>query len=144
MSSSIRSPSPRARRSASPPFAPGSSAGEAAWNAFVERHADATAYHQWGWRRVFERAFGHECVYLSAGVGGARDREMKSRIAFQKSVVIGLVRLHVGQRIAQLFEHLGRPPFRGPARALDLDKHADIDQIIQIAFAQQKAPVKRS
>ena len=43
---------------------------ESAWNAFVERHPDATGYHQWGWRRVFERAFGHECVYLSATGGG--------------------------------------------------------------------------
>jgi FemAB-related protein (PEP-CTERM system-associated) len=40
-------------------------ASEASWNAFVERHPDATGYHLWGWRRVFERAFGHECVYLS-------------------------------------------------------------------------------
>jgi serine/alanine adding enzyme len=44
-------------------------AGESAWTAYVERAPDATAYHQWGWRRVFERAFGHECVYLSASDG---------------------------------------------------------------------------
>ena len=41
-------------------------AAESAWTAYVDRQPDATAYHQWGWRRVFDRAFGHECVYLSA------------------------------------------------------------------------------
>ena len=45
-------------------------AAESAWTAYVERHPDATAYHQWGWRRVFERAFGHECVYLAAANRG--------------------------------------------------------------------------
>ncbi|MEO7273758.1 MAG: FemAB-like protein, partial [Vicinamibacterales bacterium] len=39
---------------------------EPAWTAFVNRHPHATGYHQWGWRRVFERVFGHECLYLSA------------------------------------------------------------------------------
>ena len=43
---------------------------ESDWNAFVARHADATGYHQWGWRRVFERTFGHESVYLSASRDG--------------------------------------------------------------------------
>jgi FemAB-related protein (PEP-CTERM system-associated) len=43
---------------------------EPAWAAFVERHPNATGYHQWGWRRVFERVFGHECLYLSATEGG--------------------------------------------------------------------------
>jgi serine/alanine adding enzyme len=39
---------------------------EAGWNAFVSAHPEATGYHLWGWRRVFERAFGHETVYLVA------------------------------------------------------------------------------
>jgi serine/alanine adding enzyme len=43
---------------------------QAAWTSFVDRHPAATGYHQWGWRRVFERAFGHECVYLSASDNG--------------------------------------------------------------------------
>jgi FemAB-related protein (PEP-CTERM system-associated) len=42
---------------------------EAGWSEFVEREARATGYHRWGWRRVFERAFGHDCVYLSARDG---------------------------------------------------------------------------
>jgi FemAB-related protein (PEP-CTERM system-associated) len=35
-----------------------------AWNAFADVHG--TVYHQWEWQRVFEDAFGHECVYLAA------------------------------------------------------------------------------
>jgi FemAB-related protein (PEP-CTERM system-associated) len=36
----------------------------AEWNAFVSVRADASAYHQWQWRYVFEHAFGHETAYL--------------------------------------------------------------------------------
>jgi serine/alanine adding enzyme len=36
------------------------------WDAFVMAHPDATVYHQWGWRTVFERAFGRETMYLAA------------------------------------------------------------------------------
>jgi FemAB-related protein (PEP-CTERM system-associated) len=43
---------------------------EAEWSAFVDGCAAASAYHQWGWRRVFERAFGHETLYLGARAGG--------------------------------------------------------------------------
>jgi len=39
------------------------------WDAFVESHPEATAYHAWRWRHVFERAFGHETVYLAATDG---------------------------------------------------------------------------
>ena len=42
----------------------------AAWTAFVNAAADAAAYHSWTWRAVFERAFGHTCVYLIARSGG--------------------------------------------------------------------------
>jgi len=41
-----------------------------AWDAFVRACPDATGYHEWAWRRVFERAFGHECVYLMARDAG--------------------------------------------------------------------------
>jgi FemAB-related protein (PEP-CTERM system-associated) len=42
----------------------------AEWDAFVASRSDASAYHQWRWRHVFERAFGHETVYLAARDGG--------------------------------------------------------------------------
>ena len=39
------------------------------WDAFVSGHPDATGYHAWAWRGVFERAFGHESIYLMARCG---------------------------------------------------------------------------
>ena len=42
---------------------------ESEWDAFVNRQPDATGYHLWRWRRVIERAFGHETVYLAARRG---------------------------------------------------------------------------
>lgn len=41
------------------------------WDEFVRGHAAAGGYHLWGWRGVFEAAFGHETIYLSAEQGGA-------------------------------------------------------------------------
>ena len=31
---------------------------------------DACSYHEWAWRSVFERTFGHECIYLAARRNG--------------------------------------------------------------------------
>jgi FemAB-related protein (PEP-CTERM system-associated) len=39
---------------------------EGEWDRFVARHPHASPYHGWRWRRVFERAFGHETLYLAA------------------------------------------------------------------------------
>ena len=46
-------------------------AGEGEWQRFVNSRGDATGYHQWGWRLVIERAFGHETIYLAAKRDGA-------------------------------------------------------------------------
>ena len=43
---------------------------EREWDAYVERHSGATSCHLWRWRRVLERAFEHEPVYLAARRGG--------------------------------------------------------------------------
>jgi serine/alanine adding enzyme len=40
-----------------------------AWDAFVGASGDLAGYHAWGWRGVFENAFGHEPVYLIAHQG---------------------------------------------------------------------------
>jgi FemAB-related protein (PEP-CTERM system-associated) len=45
--------------------------GESEWDAFVAEHPEATGYHAWAWRRVFEQAFGHETCYLAARRGDA-------------------------------------------------------------------------
>jgi len=38
------------------------SAGE--WDAFVRESAAWTHFHQYGWKRIIEHVFGHECLYL--------------------------------------------------------------------------------
>jgi FemAB-related protein (PEP-CTERM system-associated) len=47
---------------------------KAEWDGYVSAHADASVYHQWEWRRVYEAAFGHRSEYLAA-------RDAKGRIA---------------------------------------------------------------
>ncbi len=42
-----------------------------AWDAYVNARPDATGYHAWRWRKVFEDAFGHETEYLAARRDGA-------------------------------------------------------------------------
>ncbi len=44
---------------------------ESAWDTFVRAHPFSSGYHLWRWRRVFERAFGHDTVYLTARQDGA-------------------------------------------------------------------------
>jgi FemAB-related protein (PEP-CTERM system-associated) len=40
------------------------------WDAFVTTHVSASGYHEWRWRDVFQRSFGHQCVYLMARGNG--------------------------------------------------------------------------
>jgi FemAB-related protein (PEP-CTERM system-associated) len=41
-----------------------------AWDRFVGAHPDATFYHLWEWRHIFERAFHHRTEYLAATCDG--------------------------------------------------------------------------
>lgn len=43
----------------------------ARWDRYVDQHPDATGYHLWAWRGLFERVFGHRTIYLSAERDGA-------------------------------------------------------------------------
>ncbi|MEZ5291477.1 MAG: FemAB family PEP-CTERM system-associated protein [Vicinamibacterales bacterium] len=43
----------------------------AAWDAYVEAHPDASGYHLWAWRGIFEEVFRHRTHYLAARRGGA-------------------------------------------------------------------------
>jgi FemAB-related protein (PEP-CTERM system-associated) len=43
---------------------------EAEWDAFVRVHPDATGYHLWTWRQIFERALGHPTIYYAARLNG--------------------------------------------------------------------------
>ena len=38
----------------------------AQWDAFVERHPDASPYHLWAWKEAVERAYSHKGYYLLA------------------------------------------------------------------------------
>ena len=38
----------------------------AAWDAYVQQAPDATGYHLWGWRDIFDGVFHHRCEYLAA------------------------------------------------------------------------------
>ena len=42
----------------------------AEWEQFLTTRGDPAGYHSWGWRRVFESAFGHDSIYLIARRGG--------------------------------------------------------------------------
>jgi serine/alanine adding enzyme len=55
-----------ARTTGSPALQVTADVTESEWDRFVARHPRASAYHVWKWRQVFERAFGHETVYLAA------------------------------------------------------------------------------
>ena len=48
-----------------------SAAVRAEWDAFVAASPEACGYHEWGWRDVFARGFGHRGVYLVARLDGA-------------------------------------------------------------------------
>lgn len=43
---------------------------KASWDAYVDRHPDATFFHRVGWMRVLEEAFGHRTHYLYAEENG--------------------------------------------------------------------------
>jgi FemAB-related protein (PEP-CTERM system-associated) len=45
-----------------------------AWDAYVASRPDATGYHEWVWREVFARAFGHNATYLMARDAGGTVR----------------------------------------------------------------------
>jgi serine/alanine adding enzyme len=51
----------------------------AAWEAYVSEHPGSSGYHAWAWRRVFDRAFGHESIYLLARRAEGSEREGFSR-----------------------------------------------------------------
>jgi serine/alanine adding enzyme len=41
-----------------------------AWDDFVSSHSEASGYHRWGWKGVFERGLGHRTHYLAAMEAG--------------------------------------------------------------------------
>ena len=41
------------------------------WDAFARDQAGFTHFHRWGWNRVLNEVFGHQCIYLAARGDGA-------------------------------------------------------------------------
>jgi hypothetical protein len=57
---------------------------EARYADYVSRHSDTTFFHELGWKRAVERAFGHESPYLLA----EKDREIVGVIPFFQSTAL--------------------------------------------------------
>ena len=53
------------------PVQVGSDVSPEEWDTYVDGNPDATGYHTWRWRTVFEQAFGHTTRYLAARRNGA-------------------------------------------------------------------------
>jgi FemAB-related protein (PEP-CTERM system-associated) len=57
-----------------------------AWEAYVASRPDASGYHEWAWRTVFARVFGHQCLYLIA-------RKLSSTSSHVETDVVGVLPL---------------------------------------------------
>jgi serine/alanine adding enzyme len=75
------------------------------WNAFVASVPNATAYHQFEWKSVLEKSFGHKCYYLAAMDESGRYRgilplvHMRSRLF--GNFLVSLPFLNYGGLLAQ-------------------------------------------
>ncbi|MGE0813760.1 MAG: FemAB family XrtA/PEP-CTERM system-associated protein [Vicinamibacterales bacterium] len=90
----------------------------AAWDAYVEAHPDASGYHLWAWRGIFEGVFRHRTHYLAAQRGG-RITGVLPLVFFQSPIfgrfVVSVPFLNYGGVVADdeaaaaaLVEHAGR------------------------------------
>lgn len=61
---------------------------QATWDAFVDRHPQATSYHLYRWKRVIEESFGHRTHYLAALDGGGTVRGVLP-LVHMKSALFG-------------------------------------------------------
>jgi len=60
---------------------------EAEWDAFVSEHKEASVFHRFGWKHVFEQVYGNECIYLAAREDGAVVGILP--LVFKKSLLFG-------------------------------------------------------
>jgi serine/alanine adding enzyme len=58
------------------------------WDAFVSSHKNSSNYHRYGWRKVIEKSFGHETLYLAA-VNDSSDICGLLPLAYMKSLIFG-------------------------------------------------------
>jgi FemAB-related protein (PEP-CTERM system-associated) len=66
MLTDVAEPEAVAHRDRTLSVAAATAADRAAWDAFVTTNPRVVGYHEWAWRDVIERTFGHECIYLMA------------------------------------------------------------------------------
>jgi FemAB-related protein (PEP-CTERM system-associated) len=57
------------RQISTEPPVPTTNLGQDVWNAYVRCHRDATGYHVFQWRTVFETGLGHRCHYVAVQRG---------------------------------------------------------------------------
>ena len=83
-------------------------------------------------------------VFENGILRGARNNEMKTRIAFHERRVVGVTDLHLTYGCEQFFGQFAGVASRGAARAFHFHQDAHIDQIIEIALAEQQSPAERA
>ncbi|MGF1606909.1 MAG: FemAB family XrtA/PEP-CTERM system-associated protein [Rhodothalassiaceae bacterium] len=89
---------------------------QAEWDAFVTEHPDGSFYHLSGWKRVFERAFGHQTYLLAARQAGSLAGVLP--LVHMKSAVFG------NRLISVAFMVYGGPLANSEAAAARLDEAA--------------------
>jgi FemAB-related protein (PEP-CTERM system-associated) len=70
MDAAVLEPPPATARPKVPRVTAAGAEAQAEWDAFVNARPEATGYHRWAWRDVFERALGHPAHYLIARADG--------------------------------------------------------------------------
>lgn len=99
---------------------------EAIWDAFIAENKDGSVFHRFGWKRIFERTYGNDCIFLMAQEEGSAIGVLP--LVLKKSRVFGrfLVSLpyfdHVG--ICCDEEHVRRILF-GKAQEIAGEKGAE-------------------
>lgn len=59
-----------------------------AWDIYVRDHGEATCYHQYGWKEVIEKSFGHDAYFLAARSNDGKIRGLLPLI-HMKSALFG-------------------------------------------------------
>jgi FemAB-related protein (PEP-CTERM system-associated) len=66
---------------------------QVAWDTYVTSRPDAAGYHEWAWRGIFERAFGHECLYLTAQRSAAEPNSPVPQFPSSPVSIVGILPL---------------------------------------------------
>lgn len=76
---------------------------QAAWDAFVENHPQATFFHRFGWQRVLQQAFGHKPYFLLVEEETAEGQDDKQAVKIAGVLPLAQVRSHLfGNKLSSL------------------------------------------